>query len=343
LRHTFCSRTLAVMMQEFHERSKGDEALSLMNDLGRARTPFLFVIDFLQAEPVVLPPERAEQSGILFDISGARNYTAGARHPHPFRFHKQPLPFEEYLPAFDAVQEALHRGDSYLLNLTFATPIDIDLSLEEIFHLSRAKYRLLFQSRFVVFSPETFVRIRNGKISSHPMKGTIDAHLEDAEARILNDPKELAEHTTIVDLIRNDLSGVARHVRVERFRYIDRILTNQKEILQVSSEITGRLPDDYHENLGTILFALLPAGSVTGAPKKKTVEIIRSVENYERGYYTGIMGYFDGHDLDSGVMIRFIERTASGLQYKSGGGITVFSNARDEYQEMIDKVYVPIV
>ena len=88
---------------------------------------------------------------------------------------------------------------------------------------------------------------------------------------------------------------------------------------------------------------ILPAGSVTGAPKKKTLEIIKSVEGYSRGYFTGIVGLFDGSQFDSGVMIRFVEQTENGLIFKSGGGITVNSNWENEYQEMIDKVYVPII
>ena len=230
-----------------------------------------------------------------------------------------------------------------MLNLTFPTRIETDLTLDDIFHLSSAKYRLLVKDSFVVFSPEIFVQIHGGIISSFPMKGTIDAHLEDAEAIILGDAKELAEHTTIVDLIRNDLSIIAKHVRLEQFRYIDHIHTNQKDLLQVSSKISGELPADYHKHIGTILFDLLPAGSVTGAPKRKTVDIIKSVEPYNRGYYTGVFGYFDGSSLDSGVMIRFIEQTPGGPVYKSGGGITVSSSAEKEYEEMVDKVYVPIV
>jgi para-aminobenzoate synthetase component 1 len=174
------------------------------------------------------------------------------------------------------------------------------------------------------------------------MKGTIDASIPDAERVILSDGKELAEHYTIVDLIRNDLSMVSEKVRVIRFRYIDRIRTTHKELLQVSSEIRGELPEDYGKRIGSILFRLLPAGSVSGAPKKKTVLIIREAETYERGYYTGVAGYFDGQTLDSCVMIRFIEDTPEGLVYKSGGGITVRSERKKEYQEMIDKVYVPV-
>jgi len=173
------------------------------------------------------------------------------------------------------------------------------------------------------------------------MKGTMDATLPDAENQLLNNEKELAEHYTIVDLIRNDLSMVSKNVKVERFRYIEHIKTNRNELLQMSSEISGELPLNYYETLGDLIFKLLPAGSISGAPKKKTVEIIRQAEQYDRGFYTGIFGIFDGENLDSGVMIRFIEQTAEGLFYKSGGGITAKSNCSEEYQELIAKIYVP--
>lgn len=174
------------------------------------------------------------------------------------------------------------------------------------------------------------------------MKGTIDATMPFAEEILREDEKETAEHATIVDLIRNDLSMVAEQVCVERYRYIDRINTNHGSILQTSSEITGKLPTGYLSSLGTILFRLLPAGSITGAPKKKTIEIIANAESYNRGFYTGIAGYFDGNNLDSFVMIRFIEQENNRLYFRSGGGITCNSKAESEYNEMIQKVYVPI-
>lgn len=101
------------------------------------------------------------------------------------------------------------------------------------------------------------------------MKGTIDASIPSAAQLLMNDPKEAAEHATIVDLIRNDLSMVANQVFVSRYRYIDTLQTNQGAILQTSSEIQGVLPENYPEHLGELIFRLLPAGSITGAPKKK--------------------------------------------------------------------------
>src|SRR5690606_11485062 len=143
--------------------------------------------------------------------------------------------------------------------------------------------------------------IEDGFIFSYPMKGTIDAGIPDAGKIILNDAKETAEHGTIVDLIRNDLSAVADHVEVTRFRYVEEIKTMHKNLLQVSSEIRGRLPEGYESRLGEILMQLLPAGSVSGAPKQKTLEIIAEAEGEPRGYYTGIVGFYDGWKFDSGV------------------------------------------
>jgi para-aminobenzoate synthetase component 1 len=229
------------------------------------------------------------------------------------------------------------------VNLTFPTRIDTNLSLQNIYDLSDAKYKLLVNNEFVVFSPESFIKIKDGTISSFPMKGTIRASIPGAEEKILLDTKEIAEHNTIVDLIRNDLSIVATDITVKRFRYLDRITTNEGDILQVSSEIVGKLPENYYNRLGNIMFELLPAGSVTGAPKQKTLEIISHVEGVPRGYYSGIFGCFDGENLESAVMIRFIENRDGQLWFRSGGGITCNSLVDLEYQELIDKVYVPFV
>ena len=249
---------------------------------------------------------------------------------------------EEYRKAFTRVVKEILYGNSFLLNLTFPTQIEINQSLREIFTRSRAAYKLYLEDKLVVFSPERFIRIKGGKISSNPMKGTIDAGIPGAHSRLASDPKEDAEHNTIVDLIRNDLSTVASKVRVKRFKYIEKLKTQQGDLLQMSSEIEGNLPPDFRENLGDLLFRMLPAGSISGAPKKKTLEIIRQVESYDRGYYTGIFGCFDGRNLDSAVAIRYIEKDGEKLFFKSGGGITHMSDWKREYDEMLKKVYVPV-
>ena len=314
-----------------------------MNYYGKNKIPFLFIIDFEMNKPIVLTLPEVRPGEILYDINGLKNYVDGLKINKKIIFRKYPISFSIYKGAFDKLQKHLYEGHTYLANLTFPTAIETNLTFEEIFFNSTSKYKLLYKNEFVLFSPEIFVKIENGKISSYPMKGTIDAGISNAANKILSDKKEFAEHITIVDLIRNDISIVAKNVKVKRFRYVEKIKTHNKELLQVSSEITGVLEKNYHKNIGDIIFKLLPAGSISGAPKKKTVEIIKKVENYERGYYTGIFGIFDGQNMDSAVMIRYLEKTSSKIMYKSGGGITTYSNAELEYRELIDKVYVPIV
>ena len=312
-----------------------------MNELGKAKQPFVFLIDFDFKKPLVFEWETSAPQ-LLWQTPGHANFSPGKATTKKFDWKIHPVSYGRYQKAFGLVQQHLHAGDSYLLNLTMPSRIETNLSLEEIFHVSHAPYKIMLKGQFVCFSPEIFVRIENGVISSFPMKGTIDATIKNAAAVLKNDSKELAEHNTIVDLIRNDLSMVATEVQVEKFRYLDHIRSNRHELLQMSSQISGKLPDDYHGKLGDLVASLLPAGSVTGAPKKKTVEIIQKAENYERGYYTGIFGAFDGENLDSCVLIRYLEQQNNELIFKSGGGITFQSDCEREYEELIKKVYVPV-
>ena len=307
-----------------------------LNAYGSAREPILFIIDF-EMQNFELHPLSALPDAIRFSIEQKAPKLACT--PKPCRHTS--VDFATYQRAFDAVIDEIRAGNTYLLNLTFPSELSTEISLEEIYEATDARFKLLFKDRFVCFSPERFVNIVDNRIYTYPMKGTIDATLPDAAKTILANPKEMAEHVMVVDLLRNDLSRVASHVRVDKFRYIDTIKAGERELLQVSSKISGDLPHNWQENLGDILLSLLPAGSITGAPKKRTTEIIRRVEDYERGYFTGIFGIFDGNALDSAVMIRFIEQTPHGLLYKSGGGITIDSDAQSEYNEMQEKIYVP--
>lgn len=311
-----------------------------MNVLGQNKTPFFFMIDYELQKPKIFELDKLPENLFFKTCLFSKNPTF-AKQSKSVDFNVFPIDFDTYSQAFKVVKLALNRGNSYLTNLTFQTPIKTNLSLTEIYNRSNSSYKLLYNNQFVCFSPESFVKINGGKIFSFPMKGTIDASIPNAKEIILNDKKETAEHHTIVDLIRNDLSMVAKQVTVEKLRYVEKIETNNKSLLQVSSKISGVLPDNYVENIGDIIAKLLPAGSICGAPKRETLNIIRQAENYKRGYYTGIMGVFDGENLDSAVLIRYIENENGQLIYKSGGGITHLSDAQSEYQELIQKVYVP--
>jgi para-aminobenzoate synthetase component 1 len=313
-----------------------------ISTLARNGDEFLFVIDFLADNAFVYSPEEAFDSGIFYDFNGISNYKKIELPLIKQSFEFDPVSFQVYSMAYNKVQRALQRGDTYLLNLTFKTPLKSNYKLEDIFAISKAPYKLFVKDKFVVFSPELFVKIQNGRISTHPMKGTIDAGIVDAEKQLMENEKEVFEHNTIVDLLRNDLNIVAENVVVENFRYVDKIVTNRGELLQISSKISGDIRKEYKDSLGELLFKLLPVGSVTGAPKQRTIEHIFDAENYNRGFYTGVFGYFNGDSLETAVSIRFIEKEGEELFYKSGGGITAMSNPEDEYEEMLDKIYVPV-
>ncbi|MFA5619690.1 MAG: aminodeoxychorismate synthase component I [Weeksellaceae bacterium] len=305
------------------------------------KIPYFFLIDFELKRPMVCKLEEAEKNGILYNFKGKTNANEQIQIPKPELTYTA-IDKKNYFKKIYTVIEELNNGNSFLLNLTFPTPIDCNLSLKEIFYASQAPYKLCLKDDFVVFSPESFVQIKGNQISTFPMKGTIDAEIPEAEKILLENEKEAWEHHTIVDLMRNDLSMIAEKVRVNRFRYIEKIKTHKGEILQTSSAVSGNLKEGWENDFGENLLKILPAGSVSGAPKKKTVEIIQSVEDVPRGYYTGIFGWFDGENLDSAVAIRFIEKQGEQLYFKSGGGITANSDPQKEYDELIQKIYLPV-
>ncbi len=301
-----------------------------------ASIPFIVISDFKGESLEVYTLDEALKAGIKFTIKHRFQ-----PHKHSLQLKKEPLAFTHYEEKFKRVIEEIKNGNTYLLNLTQPTPIKLNATLQSVFTQANAPYKIKYKDKFVCFSPETFIQIENDTIATFPMKGTIDASIPNAKQRILSNQKEMAEHVMVVDLLRNDLGIIANTIQVEKFRYITRIDIEGKSLLQVSYKITGKLPTNWRSNFSSVLRALLPAGSISGTPKKKTVEIIETIEEYERGFFSGIFGYFDGTNFDSCVMIRYIEKTDNGYLYKSGGGITLESDALAEYQELLDKIYLP--
>jgi para-aminobenzoate synthetase component 1 len=323
-----------------------NEFTEQFNSLTLKSIPFFFIIDFEVDEFKFFFGDKLFSNDIYFDINGFKNYKDvyqnNKQNNKKILFKSYPLSLMDYNLAFRSVQKYERNGYSYLLNLTFQTELDTNLSLFEIFLMSKSKFKLYVKDWFTCFSPEIFIRIKDKFISAYPMKGTIDARMPNAKKILENDEKEIAEHATIVDLIRNDLGTVADNIKVKKFRYFSKIKTIKGELYQTSSEICGYLGDDYKKRLGNTIASLLPAGSITGAPKEATFKKIKEVETYKRGYYTGVGGYFDGNNLESYVLIRFIEKINNKLFFKSGGGITIYSDIEKEYKELIEKIYVPI-
>ncbi|MFW6307150.1 MAG: aminodeoxychorismate synthase component I [Campylobacterales bacterium] len=305
-----------------------------MNKHGEDRKPFFVLCDFELQNSLVLEEHELEQYGIRYEFDSKNTKKA------EYNFNKFPISYELYKDAFLKVIEEIKSGNVYMLNLCFSTRLDTSLSLEDIYKHSEAKFKLYKKDDFVCFTPEIFVTIENDKISTYPMKGTIEATLKDAKKNLLEDEKELAEHVMVVDLLRNDIGIMGRDIRVESFRYIDEVQTSSKPLLQCSSKISASLSSDWHKSIGEIFFSLLPAGSVSGTPKSSALEIIKKVEPTKRGYFCGVAGVYDGEKFRSFVLIRFIEKNRGTLYYKSGGGITIDSSAKKEYNELGEKVYV---
>ncbi len=318
-----------------------------MNEAGERGQAFFFALDYEGSEGVfILNPLSSleDLGGLAFAVGEYQSPMPSKPRSIPSILAVRDEGLSRYAERFDVIYKGLHDGDSFLANLTLRTPIDLgESSLEDIYAYTSAKYKLLLPNKCVCFSPETFVQIRDNKISTYPMKGTIDATLPQAEDLLLNDYKEHCEHCTIVDLMRNDLSRISERVRVNRFKYLDRLETSRGAILQMSSEVVGHLAEGWQGRIGHIIDSLLPAGSISGAPKARTCELIAEAEQMPRTYYTGVCGYFDGQALDSGVLIRFIEQEEAQYYYRSGGGITINSQMAEEYQECLAKIYLPLV
>ena len=315
-----------------------------MDRLYHAKEPFLGVIPFDRDEGKVYTMAECQQEHIYFQCNDQSNFDTDCTNINSLSSitFQSPDP-HAYAAQFDQVLEEIKMGNTYLLNLCNASKSNDYIDLLTLFHCSDAPYRLYYKGEFVVFSPETFVFWEGDLIKSFPMKGTIDATIPNAASILLSDEKERAEHYTIVDLIRNDIGGVCDQVRVHKFGFLQELNTSKGPIFQMSSEIQGVVSSDFIQSPGRLFYSLLPAGSISGAPKTKTVEIIKAVESMDRGYYTGVMVYYNGYTFDSGVMIRFVEKDEQdNFWYKSGGGITHKSDMKKEYEELIRKIYLPI-
>ena len=315
--------------------------INRFNHFVSLKEAFVFLIDFEGEKPLIFSPDEASKNGLLFQTKDIKNFKDTITQNCQAQPISYPTDSKDFNHKFKAVQKHLQNGDTYLLNLTFKTPINLNCSLKDIFYQAKAPYKIYLKNSFVCFSPETFVRTKGNRIFTYPMKGTIDATLSNALKKLLSDKKETYEHYTIVDLLRNDLSCIATQINVDKFRYADRIKTSSGDLYQISSQISGILPENWQKHAAEFFLKILPAGSISGAPKTKTIEIIQNLESEKRGYYTGIFGYFDGQNFDSAVLIRYIEQVDGQYFYRSGGGITALSNSKDEYNELKQKIYVP--
>jgi anthranilate synthase component 1 len=201
-----------------------------------------------------------------------------------------------------------------------------------LFYFDYGNYRIFGSS------PEAQLQISKGKVSINPIAGTFRRTGNDEEDRQLaeklsKDPKENAEHVMLVDLARNDLSRNASQVQVELFREVQ----FYSHVIHLVSKVTGKLPEQ--SNPVKVLGDSFPAGTLSGAPKYKAMELIDRYENQNRGYYGGAIGYigFDG-SLNHAIMIRSFLSKNNTLFYQAGAGIVAASNEESELQELANKL-----
>ncbi|MDQ4051963.1 MAG: anthranilate synthase component I family protein [Actinomycetota bacterium] len=260
--------------------------------------------------------------------------------------HTTPSP--EYAAAFARVQEELHAGNSYEVNLTHRHETLSDLPPAAAYlrlrELNPAPYAGFLQhdvdgasAWLLSSSPERYALVTDDRtLETKPIKGTTPrgddaAADEEHRRRLAADPKYRAENLMIVDLLRNDLSMVCEPGTVEVPALME--VESYETVHQLVSTVRGRLRD----NVTTVgaLRALFPAGSMTGAPKLRTMQIIDDVESSPRGVYAGAFGWVSGDGrADLGVVIRSLMTAGDGRYLLgTGGGITVLSDPDEEYAE----------
>ncbi len=242
----------------------------------------------------------------------------------------------EYIRAGDIFQVVLSQRLSRYVN---AAPFTVYRALRAINPSPYMFYLDLRDFQIIGASPELLVRVEDGEVTIHPIAGTRPRGMDrqsdlQLAQELKNDPKERAEHVMLVDLGRNDVGRVSvpGSVQVSEFMEIERY----SHVMHLVSNITGRLRPDVTPY--DALRAGFPAGTVSGAPKIRAMEIISELEDSQRGVYAGAVGYFShSGNLDTAIALRTMVMQNGRAYVQAGGGIVADSNPSDEYQESMNK------
>ena len=253
---------------------------------------------------------------------------------------------DDYLAAVEQARRHIHDGDAFQIVLSQRFEIDADPDPLDVYRVLRASnpspymYLLRFDDMAVVgSSPEVLVKVEDGRALMHPIAGTRKrgATPEEDErlaAELLADPKERAEHVMLVDLGRNDLGRVCRPGSVDVVSLLE--VERYSHVMHIVSTVVGEVRDDL--TALDVLTACFPAGTLSGAPKVRAMEIIESLEPTRRGVYGGIVGYVDvGGDMDTAIAIRTVVLRGGRAYVQAGAGIVADSDPAFEDQECRNK------
>ena len=249
---------------------------------------------------------------------------------------------QEYAKVIKKIKNELKEGNTYQINYTMLqkfkthfSPIDIFLSIREISRPTYGYYLNIGEYQILSFSPESFFKTQDNNIYSYPMKGTIEKGKNKIENELLRNKlkassKDKAEHIMIVDLLRNDLGKICKYDSVQVKDLFS--VKTYPTINQMVSCVYGQLKNNIRHV--DIFKALCPGGSITGAPKESSMQIIDLLEGYNREIYTGSIGHIDAnHDMYFNIAIRTMLIKGEIAKYSVGGGIVWDSKIQDEWYE----------
>lgn len=253
---------------------------------------------------------------------------------------------EEYCSMVEKAKKYIYDGDIFQVVLSNRLEAEAEGSLFDTYRILRTEnpspYMFYFSSDDVEIagaSPETLVRLDNGVLHTYPLAGTRprgESENEDLALKydLLSDEKELAEHNMLVDLGRNDIGRISKIGTVEVDKYME--VQYFSKVMHIGSSVKGELADD--KDALDAVDSILPAGTLSGAPKLRACEIINELENNKRGIYGGAIGYLDfSGNLDVCIAIRLAVKKNGKLFIRSGAGIVADSVPEKEYQECINK------
>lgn len=258
---------------------------------------------------------------------------------------------EQYIDAVNTIKTHIHRGDCYELNFcqefyaeeTVIDPLSVYNALTLLSPAPFAAYYKWHDKYVMGASPERYIKKTGQTILSQPVKGTIHRDrintLQDETLKnnLYNSPKDRSENVMVVDLVRNDLSKICTENSVQVAELFG--IYSFAQVHQMISSVTGTLKD--HIDFADIIKATFPMGSMTGAPKRKVLQLIEQFEKTKRGIFSGSIGYITPEkDFDFNVVIRSMLYNAQEqyLSFQAGGGITFYSDAAQEYEECMLKI-----